>query len=300
MAIYSLHKNLLTEAKENPFKLEKDIQKLFEENLQTIFGLEFIKSEFVIKNNRIDTLAYDVQNKAFVIIEYKRDKNFTVIDQGVSYLSLMLENRADFIMEYNEGKRIGLKRNDVDWSQSKVIFVSTGFTPVQLQATNFKEMAIELWEVRKYENGVISINQVKKSSSSESIRPIATKGSKLNEVASQIKVYTEQGHMDKASDLAVELYLRLKNSILNLSDGIEMVPRKEYIAFKKGKNIVDVCLLKKTVKLWINLKRGELDDPKKLAKNVYGTGHWGNGDYQIQIENDKYIEYIMSLVKQAL
>jgi hypothetical protein len=47
-------------------------------------------------------LAYDAQACAFIIIEYKRDKNISVVDQGFTYLSLMLENKADFIVEYNE------------------------------------------------------------------------------------------------------------------------------------------------------------------------------------------------------
>jgi hypothetical protein len=49
----------LKEVKEKPFKLEKDIQKVFEENLSAIMGLVLVKSEFTIKNKRIDTLAYD-------------------------------------------------------------------------------------------------------------------------------------------------------------------------------------------------------------------------------------------------
>ena len=42
---------------------------------------ELIKSEFALNNLRIDTLAYDNENSSFVIIEYKRDRNFSVIDQ---------------------------------------------------------------------------------------------------------------------------------------------------------------------------------------------------------------------------
>lgn len=42
--------NLLTAIKEKPFKLEKDIQRLFELNLKQIMGLELVKSEFSIKN----------------------------------------------------------------------------------------------------------------------------------------------------------------------------------------------------------------------------------------------------------
>ena len=72
--------NLLTAIKEKPFKLEKDIQRLFELNLKQIMGLELVKSEFSVKNKRIDTLAFDPQSKAFAIIEYKRDRNASVFD----------------------------------------------------------------------------------------------------------------------------------------------------------------------------------------------------------------------------
>jgi predicted transport protein len=37
-----------------------------------------------------------------------------------------------------------------------------------------------------------------------------------------------------------------------------------------------------------------------LAEDVSEKGHWGNGDYQIQVETDKDLEYIMSLIKQAI
>lgn len=53
------------------------------------------------------------------------------------------------------------------------------------------------------------------------------------------------------------------------------------------------------MKLWINLFQGELDDPKGLSRNVANIGHWGNGDYEIQIQDDENIDYIMSLIKQA-
>jgi len=55
--------------------------------------------------------------------------------------------------------------------------------------------------------------------------------------------------------------------------------------------------------IWLGIytfKHEWLNDPKKVAQDVSGIGHWGNGDYKIQIENDKDLEYIMSIVKQAI
>jgi predicted transport protein len=300
MALYTNQSGKLKEVKEKPFKLEKDIQKVFEENLSALMGLELVKSEFTIKNKRIDTLAYDAQAFAFIIIEYKRDKNISVVDQGFTYLSLMLENKADFIIEYNESLKRNLKREDIDWSQTRVVFVSPSFTENQKQATNFKDIGIELWEVKQYENDTIAINPIKKSISAESIKPITQQTQSLKNVTAEIKVYTEQDHIEKASDLTAELYEKFKAAILNLTDGIEVKPQKFYIAFKKVKNIIDIAILKKSLKLFINAKVSQLDDPKKIAQDVSNIGHWGNGDYQIQVEDDKDLEYIMSLIKQVI
>lgn len=114
MPLYKNTSAQLVSIKEKPFKLEREIQKIFENNLFTIMGIELVKSEFTIKNKRIDSLGFDPQTKAFVIIEYKRERNSSVVDQGFTYLSLMLQNKADFILEYNENNQKILKRNDVD------------------------------------------------------------------------------------------------------------------------------------------------------------------------------------------
>lgn len=300
MTLYTHQAGELKAIKEKPFKLEKDIQQVFEKNLGTIMGLELVKSEFSIKNRRIDTLAYDPEAHAFIIIEYKRDKNYSVVDQGFTYLSLMLENKADFILEYNESLKRSMKREEVDWSQTRVVFVSTSFTENQRQATNFKDIAIELWEVKLYENDTIVINPVKKSNAAESIKPLTQNKEALKTVTEEIKVYAEEDHTRRVSEEIQELYFKFKTAILNLSDDIEVQPKKDYIAFKKGKNIADITILKKSLKLWINLKKGKLDDPKNIMEDVSNKGHWGNGDYQVSVEDDSNLEYIMSLVKQVV
>jgi len=290
----------LNNIKENPFKLEREIQQIFESNLFNLMGLVLVKSEFTIKNKRIDTLAYDPQSKAFIIIEYKRNKNVSVVDQGFTYLSLMLENKADFIIEYTETLKSSLKRNEVDWSQTRVVFVSSSFTENQKSATNFKDIAIELWEIKRYENNLVSVNQIKKSKSSESIKPLASSNKELQAVTEQIKVYAEEDHLKDKPDDIRELYEVYKEAILNLADDIEVEPKKVYIAFKKNKNIADISILNKGIKIFVNLPKGALDDPKELMRDVSKTGHFGNGDYEMLVKDDKNLEYLMSLVKQAI
>jgi predicted transport protein len=301
MKIFQQNKNSLNSLKEKPFKLEKDIQKIVEHNLEQISGYQFIKSEFTIKNKRIDTLAFDEENCSFIIIEYKRDRNYSVVDQGVSYLNLMLEYKADFIVEYNESQKNNLKRNDVDWSQSKVIFVAPSFTDFQRQSSNFKDLPIELWEIKRFENEVIVINPVKKSQSAPSIKQVQTKEeSNIGKVVDEIKVYTEEDHLAGKSEEIIELYEIYKNAILNLTTDIEVLPKKLYIAFKKDGNLADIHIQQKGLKIWINLHKGDLDDPKKITNDVSRKGHWGNGDYEIIVSDTLNLEYIMSLIKQVI
>jgi len=92
MKLFTTKGNKLVSVNSQQFKLEKEIQTLVETNLNELFSLEFVRSEFSLKTFRIDTLGYDKENKSFVIVEYKRERNFSVIDQGYTYLSLMLNN----------------------------------------------------------------------------------------------------------------------------------------------------------------------------------------------------------------
>ena len=287
--------------KETPFKKERELQSLFEANLSQIMGRMLVRSEFAIKNKRIDTLAFDPESKAFVIIEYKRDCNSSVVDQGFTYLSLMLQNKADFILEYNEQyPKTQLSRQEVDWSQSRVVFVSSDFTENQIEATNFKDIAIELYEVKRYGDHLL-IAPIKKSKAAESVKPITRQNKVYQSVADEIKVYTEENQLNNKSEEVVALYEKYKAAILNLTENIEVKPQKWYIAFKKDRrNICDIEIQKVGLKMTINLKKDELDDPKRIMRDISGVGHFGNGDYEIKVSNDKNLEYVMSLVKQAI
>jgi predicted transport protein len=71
------------------------------------------------------------------------------------------------------------------------------------------------------------------------------------------------------------------------------------MAFVGSTNIVDILIQRGAIKMWLNLGKGELDDPKKIARDVSSVGHWGNGDYEIKLLNDNDFEYILSLIKQS-
>ena len=111
-------------------------------------------TEFTVDKFRIDTVSFDRETNSFIIIEYKKSQNFSVIDQGYAYLSLILNRKADFVLKFNEVFGKSENKKFFDWSQSRVIFVSPSFTDFQIQAINFKDLPIELWEVKADENNI--------------------------------------------------------------------------------------------------------------------------------------------------
>ncbi len=292
-------KGQLRMIKEEPYPLEKDMQALVEKNLDALLSLELVCSEFIIKNRRMDTLAFDPESKAFVIIEYKRGKNYSVVDQGMAYLQLMLENKAEFIVEYNEQLNGKLKRYDVDWSQSRLIFVAPSFTQDQKTSTNFKDLNIGLMEVRRYTGDLFNVIHHTASGSAPSFKEVAPNMKGVSKVKHEIHSYTEEAHLKKADAPILELYDKLKAGILNMGDGILVSPKKQVIGFKVQKVFCDVEVQKKALKVVMNLKKGALDDRKGLAKDVSGVGHWGNGDYRVILADDTELEYLLSLIKQA-
>lgn len=299
MYLFKIVENNLEEIKEKPFSKELELHQLCENNLEQVFGLRFVTREFSINNFRLDTLAFDESNKSFVIIEYKNSSNFSVIDQGYAYLSLLLNNKADFILEYKENCNNALKKDEVDWSQSRVIFVSPAFNNYQKESINFRDLAFELWEVKRFNNNTMYFNKIKSSKKTDSIKTISTNSNEVDIVNKEVKVYTEEQHLSNSSEEIVELYDKIKDFILSLNDTIDIKAKKLEIGFLYNKRVmIDIHLQKKALKIWLNAKAGALDDPKNIARDVSNTGHWGNGDYEIQISNDEDIEYIFSLIRQ--
>jgi RecB family endonuclease NucS len=91
--IFLEQKGILKEISQETFRLESNVQKLVEYNMKTIFGIDFVASEFELKGLRVDSLGHDQESKSFVIVEYKRDRNSSIGFQPSYCLSLTTFSR---------------------------------------------------------------------------------------------------------------------------------------------------------------------------------------------------------------
>ena len=312
MQLFQNDRGVLTPIEKDSFKLEKDIQSLIESNMETLFGLEFVSSEFAVAEFRLDSLAYDEQNNSFAIVEYKKGHSYSVVDQGYSYLSVMLNNKAEFILEYNEKTGKQLKRNDIDWTSSRVIFVSPSFNTYQKNSVNFKDVPFELWEIKKFDGGLVALEQ-QVSNSNESIENISgsNPNSVIKKVTTEVKVSSEAQLTSGLNAELSDVWDAFRSQLLELPN-TSIHTTQNYVSVKyDGTALIYVRFRKKELSCEIirgnvypdgktRLKFFEIDDPK----GVTGVRDWTwksgvkGSVYTFSIKSLDELDYRMYLVKQ--
>ncbi|NLR09835.1 MULTISPECIES: DUF5655 domain-containing protein [Lactobacillaceae] len=297
-------------SKINPisFKNEKKLQTCIENNLELTIGPKFVATEFTVGKYRLDTVAYDDEVKAFVIIEYKKTTKYSVIDQGYAYLNTLLNHKADFVLAYNERYGESQSIDYFDWSQVRLIFIAQSFDDYQKDAADNPSLPIELYEANLFSNNELIFNKISKGigmqKTANNVEKISSDVSKSETIkikdAKDLRLVSEEELLAKSNENVQEVYAKIKEALLTWDTRFEVKVTKVYVGFRIDRhNVVDLLPQKKKLKIWINLSKGELDDSVHLFRDVSHTGHWGNGDYELSIANDEQLEYILSLMKQA-
>ena len=290
--------------KQDKFKIEKDLQKFVEEHIKEILGeeYEFVCTEFAVGDFRIDSLVFNKETKSFIIIEDKNVENKSLVDQGLTYLKLLKERKADFILKYNEIKNTNYNINDIDISQSKVLFFSPHYNKYQIYSADYQNVPFELYKITKYEDDTVDIEKLEKTSKEKLDNALFKELS--SDQKEEIKVYTEEDHLGKCTEEVKNMYYILRDKILELGD-IDLDVKKIYIAFKGISNIVDLEIYKKFIQITINIKKGKIEDPLNIMNCYVGEdgksmGHHGNGDYYLSIYHEDEIDKVIPFIKQSL
>lgn len=296
MSLYNINNNKLEHIKKIEFELEEDLQKLTEGNLEELFNLTFVDSEFQVDDFKIDTLAFNNETKSFVIIEYKKGKNYSVIDQGYSYLSVLLNNKAEFVLKYNQKFNTNYGKGDIDFSQSVVMFIAPSFTTYQLKSIEFNDLAFELWEVSKFSNGTILYNPINVSDNKASITEVKSHP----DIDKEIKKYTIDDVFNNTYKNQRSLFEALVERLKSEYDDLVLKPTKIYINFTvDNKNIISIEPHATKLKIWINLNKNELYDPEYRIVDVSNKGHHGVGNCEISIMSDNDFHWFLKLFEQA-
>ena len=173
-----------------------------------------------------------------------------------------------------------------------------------IEMFNGKPRIREFYNISAEDAYDILYNIAKLSGTTDRIKRVTPEGHEIldeqlaEEMQESSKIYTEEDHLLHSSATTRFLYESIKNRILALGD-INIDPKKLYIAFKKKSNVCDIEIQRGKLKILINMSKGKLEDPNGITKDATKFGHWGNGDYQVDLTDADMIDDVMDLIKQS-
>lgn len=300
MPLYQMGSGKVKQIKPVAFSKERDLQRLFEDNLEELLGVRFIASEFTItgarQHGRVDTLGLD-QDGNPTIIEYKRAGKDTVINQGLFYLDWLIDHKGDFTL-LAQGK---LGNNVViDWSNPRLMLVAESFSDYDKYAVNRIGANISLWIYRLYGKDMIFLDQIYAGIATQKKKP--NENNQADETGGEeVPVFTVEGHLTGKPQETIELFEHLRERIFDLGDDESILEKavKNYIAYKHGKNFCEIWVQASKLKIWVDISPGDLHDPGGLARDVTKVGHWGTGNIEITLESPIQLDAIVDIIQQA-
>jgi len=289
MAIFKINDQKVQKLKIKKFKNEKQLQKLFEDNLEEIFGIRFLASEFTTTHGgRIDTLGLD-EDGSSVIIEYKESEKNNVINQGLFYLDWLVDHKGDF--EILVQKKLG-KNVKVNWDAPRLILIAQSYNEYDKYAVNRISENIELKKYILYDNDILFIENIVLPN-----RKATTKKIKKTNVS--YKKYSAEDHLRGKSNKVKELFNELQERILKLDEKIKEKILKLYVAYELDKNFAEVIIQANGLWVHVDISKEEITDPENKLIDVSEKGHWATGSLKIRVNNMEDIDYCMDIIKQS-
>lgn len=306
MKIFRTDSGKLTELKTSGetknFTNEKEIQGLVEQNISEIFtDIEFIRTEYQIEDLRIDTVAFNKERNSFVLIEYKNKKDEDVLAQGISYYQLMMDKKGEFVVLYNKTKNVNLDINDINWDETRIIFISPKFTSYQLKASGFAGLPTEFYEIKRYHDDIITLNRIDlkpdKSYRKDSERKTHVTIAEYNEEDYLAGKY----ETTPPSSEIIKLWKDFKDLILDSFDKLEFKQKKKYGGFYSIDDNSCICTLDAQKNaIWLSYSITKKNFFSETDFVAYTTkGHFGVGHYRSKITSKEDINEAIPFINMV-
>lgn len=285
--------------------IEKSLQNLIESQMETFLGVRFLATEYSTgakHRGRIDSLGLD-ENGCPVIVEYKRNRNENVINQGLFYLDWLLDHKADFRLLVMD--RLGKEEADkIEWSGTRLLCIAADFTRYDEHAVAQINRNIELIRYKLFGDDLLLFEQVNATVATVVIEDVGTEETKSarKPAASTLAMKTHADQIATASPELLALFESARQHVLTQGDDIIEKPLKLYVAFRRIKNFVCMGLVSKVdphLFLTVRLNPDTVDLEEGFTRDVRKIGHWGTGDLEIFIRDAKDLEKAKPLIERA-
>lgn len=298
--LFNIQSNTATEIAGSASGLEKPLQTLFEQNLDTLLGVRFLASEHStgsVHGGRIDTLGID-ENGSPVILEYKRSISENVVSQGLYYLDWLMDHKAEF--ELLVLKKLGGEQAEsIDWTGPRLICVASDFTKFDEHAIRQINRNIDLVRYKKFGDGLLALELATTVTASGSAAEVqATAQDKSNKKKASGRAWDKPvtqmlAEMDEDTAALVD---ELRSFITSLGDDVVEKELKLYLAYRRIKNFVSLVVLKSGITLYLKVDPDTVDLEEGFTRDVRNIGHWGTGHLEVWVRDQRSLEKAKPLI----
>ena len=283
------------------FFLMQDTYKEFPDNDKFEGAFESRDIYNMRARNYILSRLENFENKAPIIIE-----NYTIEHIMPQNKNLSLEWQADLGTEWQEVQKKYLHTiGNLTLTAYNSEMSDRPFLEKMDMPGGFKESALRLNKYvvlqSKWNEKHIQERANELAKKAESIWPYPTLT--VAELAPyQVEEKTVQKYSLETYDVNAFtriLFESLDKRIMNLSPAVKKEYKKLYVAYKLDTNFVDIVFQKQRLRISINMKFSEINDPNGICKDITGLGRWGNGDVELFMEHQDALDQIMEIVKQS-
>jgi len=300
--LFRLQDSVVTELPVASLARERHLQTLIERQMETFLGVRFLATEYVTTHRgRIDTLGLD-ENNCPVIVEYKRNINQNVINQGLFYLDWLLDHKADFhwlVME-RLGKDVA---DNVEWGGTRLLCIASDFTRYDQHAVRQIPRNIELLRYKFFDEDLLLLELVNTQTAQETTPQKTMATLPLNDQPARlVKRSHDKSFIEKLEEAKNEiqtLYNGLHSFIMALGDDVTENQLKLYCAFRKLKNFACVTIYRDKIKVNLALDPTQVTLEQGFSRDVRGIGTWGTGDLEVTLQMQADLERAKPLLHRA-
>lgn len=295
MPIFRINHGKLTKLHTVPLDKEKSLQRLLEANLQEVLEIHLLATEYPTTfGGRIDTLAVD-NDGAPVIIEYKRNKNDSVINQSLSYLKWLKTQKKGFfekLMIDNLGDQTA-GRIRLDWSNPRVVCIAESYSKFDIDTAEVVPLRIELMRYRYYEDGVFALEPINLPQDEDSVALISKTNIEVTPVGAHLSI---EGLLNKGVPATRHLFEQLREKVRAMDEAIVEKATSLYVAYRLSNNFAEVYIGKSQLK--IHLRPIDYEDPRGIVEKVPEGYNW-TMDRRVYLKNSDDLDYVVGLIEQS-
>jgi uncharacterized protein with ParB-like and HNH nuclease domain/predicted transport protein len=173
----------------------------------------------------------------------------------------------------------GLKQSPLKLNQGLGILDAWNEAEIKKRAGKLAEIGVGVWPAPKLTQDILAAYRPKSDAAT---------------------AYTIDDHPRLLNATTGELFEAFRKAVIALDPCVSEEFLKLYVAYKAETNFVDVVPQAKRLRISLNMRFADVNDPKGLCKDVTGLGRWGNGNVEVGLSNLEELPYVIGLVRQSL